>query len=86
MKPRKQVTKEEFDNFIKDYPNKDKLEINIVRFVTPEVAEYNDFSLGKWPDCTVAQVSLGKGYYGMFETKEENDRVCIDEYFLIDNE
>lgn len=77
---KKQVTQKEFEIFISDYPN--KLITTMVYFVTPCIKNFCDPSLGKYPENIVAQISMGKSYYGYFQTKEENDEYCIDEYFI----
>jgi hypothetical protein len=76
----KKVTKEEFEDFIKNYKN--KLEIDINGAFEPPIKTYNDFSLGNWPESVVAFVRMGKLTYGYFKTKEENDKYCIDEYYI----
>ncbi len=48
----KRVTHDEFHDFINNYPN--KLEIDIVHFCEPPLKQYNDFSLGNWPESVVA--------------------------------
>jgi len=48
----KDCTKEELDAFVKAYPR--KLVIDINRTCEPPFATYNDFTLGNWPDSTVA--------------------------------
>lgn len=80
MKKSKQVTKEEFELFIKNYPH--ELEIDVCGIFEPPIKSYNDFTIGMWPESVVAYISLGKDTYGYFKTKEENDRNCIDKYYL----
>lgn len=53
----KKVSKEEFDKFLADYPN--KLEQDTVGFVDPPQRQFNDFSDGKvWPESVVAFIWL----------------------------
>lgn len=48
------VTKEEFENFIKNYPS--KLEEHWIFFCTPAIITWNDFSAGrKYPETIVAK-------------------------------
>lgn len=49
----KQVSKEEFEEFIKSYPK--KLEIDVCGISEPPLISYNDFSLGKFPESIVAK-------------------------------
>ncbi|WGH28563.1 hypothetical protein 13VV501A_gene0067 [Vibrio phage 13VV501A] len=66
MRTRLEVTKEEFDDFIKNYPN--DLITDVSHICEPPVKTYNDFSGGKkWPESVVASVSLTESY-----PKEEN--------------
>ena len=52
-----QVTKEEFGEFVKNYPI--KLEWNVTAICDPPMGSYNDFSDGKvWPESVVAKVHL----------------------------
>lgn len=60
----KQVTKEEFDKFIKNYPN--KLVWDVAGYFEPPLGSYNDFSNNKvWPGSMVAQINMydGSDYY-----------------------
>ena len=60
----KKVTKVQFDEFVKNYPN--KLEWNVTRICEPAMGNHNDFSDGKvWPESMVTKVSLtnGEAYY-----------------------
>jgi len=48
------ATKEEYDSFIMNYPN--KLERSVLTFCEPPVVQFNDFSNDKiWPESVVAQ-------------------------------
>lgn len=47
-----EVTKEEFDKFIKEYPR--KLEANFVTICEPPLMTYNDFSIAEYPNSIVA--------------------------------
>jgi hypothetical protein len=42
-----EVTKEEFESFVKAYPS--KLHFDITGISEPPYASYNDFTLGDWP-------------------------------------
>lgn len=60
MKPN-EVTKEEFDKFIKEYPN--ELITSMYMIGEPPSLEYNDFSDGKvWPESVVASKMLHEWY------------------------
>lgn len=52
----KEVTKEEFDNFIANYPR--KLDYAVLTICSPEKGQYNDFTLGDWPKSVVASFNL----------------------------
>lgn len=45
-------TKEEFSAFIAAYPA--PLKVSILHICEPEQVQYNDFSLGVWPESVVA--------------------------------
>lgn len=64
MKGFKEVTKEEFQDFVRNYPN--KLEWNVSGACDPPLGSYNDFTLGNWSESVVAKVFLmdGSDYYG----------------------
>lgn len=49
----KRVSKEEFEKFIKSYPR--KLSMDVCAIAEPPLITYNDFTLGKFPDCIVAR-------------------------------
>lgn len=79
----KQVSKEEFFKFVKKYPR--KLEWDVCGICDPPLGSYNDFSDGKvWPESIVSKVKMGKSMYGFYKTKEENDKYCIDEYYIVE--
>lgn len=48
----KSVTKEEFYEFLKNYPN--KLESHVIKIIEPPIMSYHDFTLGKYPKSLVA--------------------------------
>ena len=50
----KQVTKEDFYNFIDSYPT--KLDFDTTGICDPPLSSYNDFTRGNWPDSMVAKV------------------------------
>ena len=50
----KQVTKEDFYNFIDSHPT--KLGFDTTGICEPPISSYNDFSRGNWPDSMVAKV------------------------------
>jgi hypothetical protein len=52
MTRRKEVTKHEFDAFLAAYPR--GLEKDVLRICEPEQIQFNDFSLGDWPQSVVA--------------------------------
>lgn len=53
----KKVTKEEFDNFLKNYPN--KLEKYVSFMFEPPLMTYNDYIKNKkWPDSVIAWICL----------------------------
>ena len=51
----KQVTKEEFNNFIKSYPA--NLAFDTTGICDPPLSSYNDFSRGNWPDSMDAKLN-----------------------------
>lgn len=54
---KREVTKAEFDNFIKAYPN--ELSRDVTGISEPPTATYNDFSSGNvWPESVVASIIL----------------------------
>lgn len=64
MKDFKEVTKEEFQEFVKKYPN--KLDWNVTGICEPPLGSHNDFSDGKvWPESMVTKVFImdGSAYY-----------------------
>lgn len=66
----RKVTKEEYTDFIKSYPN--KLDWDVSGISEPPMGFYNDFSGGKvWPESMIAKVKL---------YDKEEDR----EYFIQD--
>lgn len=61
----KQVTKDEFQEFVAGYPV--KLEYDVTGISDPPYGTWNDFTGGKvWPESIVAKVALYDGgeYYG----------------------
>lgn len=65
MKGFKEVTKEEFQEFVKSYPN--KLDWNVSGACEPPLGGHNDFTDGKvWPESMVTKVFImdGSDYYG----------------------
>jgi hypothetical protein len=60
MSNKKQVTKEEFDQFISSYPN--TLETDVAQMFEPPLKTWNDFTIApKWPDSVVAFSKLYDG-------------------------
>lgn len=60
----KQVTEQEFNEFVDNYPN--KLLWNVTRICEPPMGNHNDFTSGKvWPESMVTKVVLtnGEAYY-----------------------
>lgn len=56
----KQVTKEEFDKFVSEYPN--KLDWDVTGICEPPLGSHNDFTEGKvWPESMVTKVRLFDG-------------------------
>lgn len=49
---KKQVTEQEFYEFIRNYPR--PLERDVCGAFEPPLITYNDIALGRWPDGTVA--------------------------------
>ena len=73
MKPSeyKRVSKEEFINFINNYPR--KLERDTYMVCEPPLITYNDFSTGKkWPESTVAK-------YWYYDENPEDHYYCAPE-------
>ena len=54
------VSKEEFDQFVLAYPN--PLERDVTGICEHPVLTYNDFSLGPWSYSVVARVVLNESY------------------------
>lgn len=75
----KRVNKEEFEQFIANYPH--PLEKDICGISDPPLVSYNDFKLGAWPKSIVASTFLyedtPEDYY--YEPKEER------KYFIVEN-
>jgi hypothetical protein len=72
----KKVSKEEFNIFLANYPN--KLEKDVAYFFEPPMLSYNDFSDGKkWPESMVAQVCCNT-----FMERHPNYKEEPDEYYL----
>jgi hypothetical protein len=60
MKNKIQVTKEEFEQFIGNYPN--TLETNVAQTFEPPLKTWNDFTIApKWPNSVVAFSHLYDG-------------------------
>ena len=57
---RKQVDKAAFDKFIANYPR--PLACDVAGMFEPPLLTYNDFTLGNWPDSSVAAVVLNESY------------------------
>ena len=73
----KSVSKEEFKQFIDNYPT--KLEMDVYAVCEPALITYNDFSLGKWPDSVVARTWL-------YEDNPEDHYYCAPEnrkYYIL---
>ena len=78
MKKFKQVSKEEFDNFINAYPS--KLDVDVTGMCEPPLKSYNDFSDGKVGfESVVAMVKLNTAMAGLPGYNGEPD-----EYRLLD--
>ena len=70
----KQVTKEEFIDFIKNYPK--KLETDIYAISELPLITYNDFSIAdKWPDSVVASTFAYGNNPDDYYYVPENERV-----------
>jgi hypothetical protein len=65
----KEVTKYEFYEFVKKYPN--DLVTDCCGMSEPPTITYNDFTLGNWPQSVVAQT-----------TDTENSKYFINENIL----
>lgn len=69
---KEKVTKEEFDNFIKLYPN--KLKTNCHTICEPPMVSFNDFSIAKyWPESMVASIVKNSSW-----DKNQKDDYYID--------
>ncbi len=65
----KQVSAEEFETFVANYPT--KLSYNAARMYEPPIISYNDFGGGKkWPDSMVAKYSDTESWRGTSFYKE----------------
>lgn len=75
MNEYKDCTKEELDQFVKDYPR--PLEVDVYGAGDPPIKSYNDFSSGKvWPESVVARVIMGS----VFGDEDEHHlRVGVDQ-------
>lgn len=51
----RQVTKEEFDKFVADYPN--PLQTHVFRIGEPPQIQFYDEKLGVWPEFVVCYIS-----------------------------
>lgn len=76
-----QVTKEEFYNFIKNYPR--RLVYDVTGICDPPQASYNDFELAnRWPYSIVAATYLydnePDGYY--YESEEQRIYIIMENY------
>ncbi|MBQ8570317.1 MAG: hypothetical protein IJ444_02265 [Kiritimatiellae bacterium] len=52
--PWQRVSKDEFYEFVKSYPN--KLAFDTTGICDPPLSSYNDFTRGNWPESMVAKV------------------------------
>ena len=57
----KKVTKEEFEQYLKNYPR--ELETDVNGICEPPLVTYNDFTLGKYPQSIVAKYYNNKMGY-----------------------
>ena len=71
-----EVTRQEFDDYIKNYPR--KLETHFVGMINPPILEYHDFTLGNVPESCVARTNYwdqvdeyGVRYFGWLDLPEE---------------
>ena len=74
MEKFKKVSKLEFEEFIKNYPN--ELTEHTSHIITPPVKTFNDFTTGeKYPYSVVASISMGwlgdNGEYASEDNPEE---------------
>lgn len=74
---KKQVSKEEFEEFISSYPN--ELTKNINGIFEPPLITYNDFSNGIFPDSAVAWIHFFENYP---KDGKEPYRFKENEYFI----
>lgn len=59
MKEKKQVSEQEFKDFLTNYPNQLERDVNAI--FDPPMVSYNDFADGKvWPESVVAYKVLNK--------------------------
>lgn len=75
----KRVTMEEFQSFIRSYPN--KLERDVCAIGQPPVETYNDFTTGKvWPESVVAKIV--REWTGANGEMDENNPGAYWEYYI----
>lgn len=76
---RKQVSKQEFMNFIENYPR--KLTVDICGISDPPLVTYNDFEKAdKWPDSVVAStVKYSDDPNDYFYQPEEKRKYFIEQ-------
>ena len=80
----KKVSKEEFENFVKNHKNFKDLDWNIFRACEPPLGSYNDFSNGKvWPESMVAKISLD--WMGPNGEIDKTNSGKFYEYFILDS-
>ena len=70
MRAFKEVSKSEFEEYIKTYPG--HLEKHVVGFCTPMLITYNDFSRGGYPEKSIVAKTWD-------EPEEERTYCIIDE-------
>lgn len=63
----KSVSKDEFDEFIKAYPN--KLHKQVHSIPEPPLISYYDFTLGNWPEGRVASCQVDYYNYPEIDPK-----------------
>lgn len=75
----KKVNKEEFQEFVDNYP--DELTYNITTVCEPPMGNHNDFTSGLvWPKSMVTKIILNTAMIGFPSYKGE-----LDEFYILDN-
>lgn len=65
------VSLKKFRKFIDEYPR--PLVRDVSSIFEPPIVTYNDFTLGKWPDCVVGKYSVDNEQYAILDMDIKND-------------